>query len=84
MVRNPVDEGVVGVVGGGLGGGVGGGGGVVGVVGGGGILDADGGVGDWWPGRKKHRFVGVGGAGKSAGKSVREKMISDPPRCNPL
>ena len=64
MVRNPVDEGVVGVVvvvvvGGG--GGVGGGG----VVGG--IVDADGGVGDWWPGRKKHR-----------------KMISDPPRCNPL
>ena len=68
MVRNPVDEGVVGVVGvvgGGLGGGVGGG--VVVVVGGGGIVDADGGVGDWWPGRKKHR-----------------KMISDPPRCNPL
>jgi len=80
VVRNPVDEGVVGVVGGGLGGGVGGGGGVVGVVGGGGILDADGGVGDWWPGRKKHRFVDVGGAEKSA----REKMISDPPRCNPL
>ena len=73
MVRNPVDEGVVGVVGGGLGGGVGGG--VVVVVGGGGIVDADGGVGDWWPGRKKHRFVGVGEAGK---------MISDPPRCNPL
>ena len=64
MVRNPVDEGVVGVVGGGLGGGVGGG---VVVGGGGGIVDADGGVGDWWPGRKKHR-----------------KMISDPPRCNPL
>jgi hypothetical protein len=70
VVRNPVDEGVVVVVGGG----------VVGVVGGGGIVDADGGVGDWWPGRKKHRFVDVGGAEKSA----REKMISDPPRCNPL
>jgi hypothetical protein len=81
VVRNPVDEGVVGVVVGGLGGGLGGGvgGGVVGGGGvgggGGGIVDADGGVGDWWPGRKKHRFVG---------KSVREKMISDPPRCNPL
>jgi hypothetical protein len=75
VVRNPVDEGVVGVVGGGLGGGLGGGvgggvvgGGGVGGGGGGGIVDADGGVGDWWPGRK----------------SVREKMISDPPRCNPL
>ena len=50
--------------------------------GGGGLGGADVGVGDWWPGRKKHRVAGVGVGG--VGKIVREKRIFDPPRCNPL